>query len=164
MLSRARQTYHPYLLHGGVVGRDIFLEPKPKDNLAQPSRLRPIFEALDMAAFQVALVARPDAVLVQSTNQLEWLERHTPTIMAKEIEAMRGTAVAGARSLNKLPVIELETECAVRSGLSVVEGSFMHGNDGGALNRDHDFMLLACTPHAGGHRPGPGWRALPRAL
>jgi hypothetical protein len=148
MLSRARKTYHPYLLHGGIVGRDIFFEPRPVDSFSQPSRLRPVFEALDLATFQVALVARPDAVFVQSNQQLAWMERLSPMDMIQEMATMRISAQSSAPGLGRLPEIRLESECAVRSGLSVVEGSFAHGNDGSALDRDHDFMLLACTPAA----------------
>ena len=84
-----------------------------------------------MGDYAAVFLTRPDAALTGASNA---------GVIAPAALPMRARLTAP---------LDLARVCSERPGLSIITGSSRHENRAGRLlNRDHDYMMLACTPAA----------------
>ena len=132
LLAEIRATY-------GALLADVVSLPATRNGSStqQWARIRAGVGQRRLDAYAAVYVTRPDVVL---TRGFTW-----PVLKESRVRAALGSASPSSL----LPTVDLASECAQRGGLSLVEGSFVHGHgDGGGLVRDSDFAFLACDPLA----------------
>ena len=95
------------------------------------ARVRLVLERIDVADYAAVFLTRPDAALIGASNA---------GVIARAALPMRARLTAP---------LDLARVCSERPGLSIITGSSRHENRAGRLlHRDHDYMMLACTPAA----------------
>ncbi|KAL1526864.1 hypothetical protein AB1Y20_015555 [Prymnesium parvum] len=125
LAAAIRETYSPYL---------IDLVSSASDDL--PSRVRAGLAGRSLSRYFALLVSRPDVALVRGLDL-------QPVLLERQLLQHIGG--------RQVPQLQLEKECAARPGLSIVTGNLQRGVGSAeniALDRDHDFMYLACPPSA----------------
>ena len=95
------------------------------------SRVRLVLERVDVGDYAAVFLTRPDAALTGASNA---------GVIAPAALPMR---------VRLSEPLDLARACSERPGLSIITGSSRHENNAGRLlDRDHDYMILACTPAA----------------
>lgn len=128
LLRRIRATYAPYL-------RSVISSVSE----SQAERLRTLLSSVDIAEYVHILLTRPDVVPVALSRPIPSI----PSVSPRDIhESARHSKVRAA-------TLQLSSLCTrQRAGLDLITGSFLHGHNGFAFHRDHDWMAVACKPAA----------------